>query len=101
MVLAPAETREIVCPGCGGLRVLTARHARRAAGSYGRPTLCKRCRTPRPPTDSDRRYWLRRFSDEDIVLLAWAFWQEEREDGVEHCHEFRLALIGKDELVAA
>jgi hypothetical protein len=96
-------TREVICPGCGDRRTLSIRHARRNAGSYGRPSLCKLCRTPRPkpPTDSDRRYWLERFSDEDIVLLAWAFWKEERDDGLEYCHEFRLTLLGKDALVAA
>lgn len=101
MVLAPEQTREVTCPRCGDKRVLSGRHARRNAGSYGRPGLCPQCRTPKPkpPTDSDRRYWLRRFSDDEIILFAWAFWKEDGDVG--YCHELRVLLCGKDEVLAA
>jgi len=37
--------------------------------------MCWACQHPRAraaPDDADRRYWLLRFSDEEVVMLAWA-----------------------------
>jgi hypothetical protein len=63
--------REVFCPGCGRPREISDRHARRTE----EPTLCVACRHPGkhlPPGDSDRRFWLERFSDEEIVLMVEA-----------------------------
>lgn len=60
------------CPGCGRLRELTDRHVRRGGSKH---TLCNLCRFPArriPPTNSDRRFWLRNYSDDEIALMAEA-----------------------------
>jgi hypothetical protein len=100
-VLTVENPRDVTCTGCGDTRVLSGRHARRNGGSYGRPNLCKLCRTPKPkpPTDGDRRYWLRRFTDDDILLFAWAFWKEDGD--ADHCHAARMTLLREDDLIAA
>lgn len=59
--------REVVCPSCGQRRTVSDRQARRGT------TLCKLCRYPHTrlrPEDKDRRFWLERFSDEEILDLA-------------------------------
>lgn len=63
--------KEVVCPNCGGIREVSDRHARRTETA----TLCLACRNPAkpdPPSDSDRRYWLERFSDAEIAVMVEA-----------------------------
>ncbi len=63
--------REVTCPNCGGIREVSDRHARRTETA----TLCVACRNPSkhdPPSDTDRRYWLERFSDQEIVRMTEA-----------------------------
>lgn len=65
-----SNLRSVICPGCGRVRELTDRHVRR---SEVEKTLCNLCRFPArrlPPTNTERRYWLRRFSDDQIVEMA-------------------------------
>lgn len=65
-------SQTVACPGCGRPRELTDRHVRRGGSEK---TLCNLCRFPSrkiPPTDTDRRFWLRRYSDEDIAQMAEA-----------------------------
>ena len=69
MAPATAVTRtcEIVCPGCGRRRVVSERNARRA------PKTCMLCRNPSKRgavDDSDRRFWLKKFSDQAICEMA-------------------------------
>lgn len=64
---AVTPTCEIVCPGCGRRRTVSERNARR------NPATCMLCRNPskrRAPDDSDRRFWLKRFSDLEIAEMA-------------------------------
>ncbi len=65
--VAVTPTREIVCPGCGRIRLVSERNARRA------PQNCMLCRNPgkrKDPDDKDRRFWLSRFSDQEICEMA-------------------------------
>jgi len=65
-------SQTVKCPGCGRFRELTDRHVRRGGTST---TLCNLCRFPPrqiPVSNTDRRFWLRRYSDEDIALMAEA-----------------------------
>lgn len=64
--------KTVCCPGCGRSRELTARHVLRGGAEK---TLCNLCRFPPrklAPTNTERRYWLRRYSDEEIALMAEA-----------------------------
>lgn len=64
--------QEVRCPGCGRIRELTDRHVRKVGDQI---TLCTLCRFPArriAPTITDRRFWLRRYSDDDIALMAEA-----------------------------
>lgn len=67
------KEREITCPSCGQIRIVSARHARRA------PKTCNLCRFPRTsgPDEEDIRFWLERLSDEEIVEIVWALWAVE------------------------
>lgn len=79
--------REAICPSCGRSRRLSGRHARRNP-------VCSLCRHPakvNPPTDSDRRYWLRIFSDEEIVQIAYFIFGQEGDPCV--AHSWREALL--------
>jgi hypothetical protein len=67
-------TRLITCPGCGRQRVISDRNARR------NPQTCNLCRSPKkykPPDDGDRRFWLKKFTDKEILDLAFGVFQEE------------------------
>jgi hypothetical protein len=67
--VAAAASVSVRCPGCGTHRILSRRQARRAG-------LCLLCRSrPETPTatDDDLRWWLRRFTDAEIVALAADF----------------------------
>lgn len=58
--------RTVVCPGCGRKRELSSRQARRAS-------RCALCRFPpkyERPTEREYRFWLERFSDEEILVMA-------------------------------
>jgi hypothetical protein len=64
--------RSVICPGCGRVRELTDRHVRKIGSEK---TLCNLCRFPArrlPPTNTERRYWLRRFTDDEIAEMAEA-----------------------------
>lgn len=79
---ATAEvTRRITCPGCGDVRWLSAR---RRGIELGESTgLCSGCRFPhlRAATEEEAeafaRYWLERFTDEEIAELALGFGVED------------------------
>lgn len=71
--------------------MLSGRHARRNP-------VCSLCRHPakvKPPTDSDRRYWLKLFSDSDIVALAFFVFGEEGD--VRVCRAWREHLLPEAE----
>lgn len=73
MAIAAEPTRYVACPKCGRTRRVSGRHARRTS-------LCRLCRSPaklKEPTDSDRRFWLKQFTDEEIIDMAfWVFGEE-------------------------
>jgi hypothetical protein len=84
---ATTPAREIICPGCGRHRLVSDRNARR------KPQTCNLCRHPdkhQPPEDKDRRFWLERFSDEEILHLAFGIFEEE--GSLETIHLWRLHL---------
>lgn len=61
------------------------------------PTNCNLCRSSAkyaPPSDSDRRYWLKIFSDVEIVTLATAIWDSPGD--VEVVHAWREQLLNED-----
>lgn len=65
-------SQTVRCPGCGRLRELTDRHVRRGGAEK---TLCNLCRFPARKleiTNTERRFWLRRYTDEQIALMAEA-----------------------------
>jgi hypothetical protein len=69
-------TARIVFPSCGAKRETSARQGRRAFSGRTDPR-CEGCRfgaqSRGAVDDSDRRFWLERFSDDEVVGLAWAF----------------------------
>ena len=76
MAIAASSTREIVCPGCGRRRTVSDRNARR------KPQNCNLCRHPgkrKAPDDSDRRFWLKHFSDKEILEMAEGIFGDEPE----------------------
>ena len=80
--------RQVVCPGCGDVRWLSARNARDVVRGE-RPGLCTRCRFP-PRTSAEEReafccWWLERFTDEELADLALAL-------GVEGASSHRVAV---------
>ena len=65
---------ELKCPGCGRTRLVSERNARR------NPQSCNLCRSKpsrKPPDDTDRRFWLKLFSDREILEIAFAVFEEE------------------------
>ena len=85
--------RDVICPSCGSVRRVSGRHARRS------PT-CSLCRYParvKPITNSDRRFWLKTFSDEEIIEIA--FWMFNREGDIEAVRTWRAALYPDKEVV--
>ena len=73
MVEAPVALR---CCECGTGLELSARNARehRRKGTLPR---CRRCRYPSSspkPSVAMRRWWLERFSQEEIIEMAAALW---------------------------
>lgn len=65
-----------MCPECGGWRWMSARRVRAIASGVG-TAVCPSCR--RPPEENERereqyrRWWLTRYSDEELADLAAAF----------------------------
>jgi hypothetical protein len=56
--------------------------------------VCSSCRRPvkiKDPTNSDRRFWLKLFSDEEIVELA--FWIFNQQGDVEVVRGWRTLLL--------
>jgi hypothetical protein len=84
------ELTVVECPECGRQRSVSARTARRGAGR------CRLCLSGdgviEPPDDDDRRYWLERFSDEEIAEIVW-FTFGHRPDRAHICSE-RERLLG-------
>jgi hypothetical protein len=83
-----SPTREVICPGCGRRRVLSDRNARR------NPQNCNLCRHPdkvKPPDDSDRRFWLKQFSDKEILDIALGIFDQE--GSLESVREWRENLL--------
>lgn len=77
----------VTCPECGRRREVSARHARR----HTRCIDCAQGRTGKlTPTDRERRYMLRRFTDVEIVTLAGIIWQGQ--GSLRHCHRERVRL---------
>ena len=76
-VEAPVYVR---CSSCGGDFELSARNHREHVkkGTQPRCAECRHGRAPRAkPSEADRRWWLERFSIEEIVQLAGAIWPDE------------------------
>jgi len=85
--VAVTPTCEIVCPGCGRIRLVSERNARRA------PQTCMLCRNPsrrKDPDDKDRRFWLTRFSDLEICEMAIGIANASDEHFEESLSEIRL-----------
>lgn len=68
--------RLVVCEGCGAAFELSARNVR-ANRQAGKPLRCRRCRgtsETRTATEADKRWWLERFTLDEIRQLAEAIW---------------------------
>jgi hypothetical protein len=80
----------VECPVCRRERFVSSRTARRGPGR------CTHCMSgdgvSEPPDDDDRRYWLERFSDEELAEMAW-FMFGHRPDRAHICSE-RERLLG-------
>jgi hypothetical protein len=80
---ATAETPvDVRCSSCSDTFTLSARRAREWRD---RDPLCRRCRTPaRELTDAEReryrRWWLERFTLEELQELARTIWPEDVRD---------------------
>jgi hypothetical protein len=89
-VTASTGVVTIACPGCGRLRDVSARTARRGPGR------CRFCLDGdgriEPPSDEDRTFWLERFDDQEIAELG-LFMFGHRPDGAHICSE-RERLLG-------
>lgn len=88
---ASIQLTAVTCPCCGRQRDVSARTARRGAGK------CRWCLSGdgviEAPDDSDRRYWLERFSDEELAEIVW-FTFGHRPDR-EHIRCERERLLGR------
>jgi DNA-directed RNA polymerase subunit RPC12/RpoP len=79
-VAAAEASRKVSCATCGDTFQLSARNIR-AARQAGRPIRCRRCRghsTTRRVREADRRFWLERFTLDEIQELAQAIWGQDR-----------------------
>jgi len=69
--------RQSAAASCGGVRDLSPRQARRIERGECR-AICEACRWLAPErervTDADRRWWLDRFGDAEIVEMAEAMY---------------------------
>jgi hypothetical protein len=85
------ELATVVCPSCGRERDVSARTARRGAGR------CKWCLSGdgiiEPPDDTDRCYWLERFTDDEIVEMV--MWMFGRRPDRERIRSERERLLGR------
>ena len=74
-MLSVEAQRQVVCPGCGDVRWLTARNARSVVRGE-RPGPCTRCRFPPGVSTEEREafccWWLERFTDVELADLALA-----------------------------
>jgi hypothetical protein len=64
------------CDDCGGDFELSTSHVRHMR-AQGRELRCRSCRTTGEgpqPTEAHRRWWLDRFSLDEIRFMASAFW---------------------------
>lgn len=66
----------IPCGRCGGAIILSSRRAR-VWRDRGQLPICAACRRPKA-TEAMRRWWLERFSLEEILEMAAAIWPGER-----------------------
>ena len=91
MATASTELTTVTCPGCGRERDVSARTARRGAGR------CRWCLAGdghvEPPDDSDRVYWLERFTDDELVELATVIFN--RPGSVRRIRAERERLLGR------
>lgn len=86
-------TRDVICPMCGGRRRVSGRHARRSP-------VCSLCRHPakiKAPEDKDRRFWLERFSDDEILDIAHGIF--DKEGDLATIQAWRSHLIDDEEFV--
>lgn len=61
------------CPSCNSLRSVSSRHARR------KPESCRSCKRVREePKGAYQAFWLKRFSDDEICLMAEAIFNRPR-----------------------
>jgi hypothetical protein len=84
--------RDVTCPSCGGVRRVSRRHARR--NPQNPCPLCRRPQRRQPPTDSDRRFWLRAFSDDEIIDIVLGMF-DQRGD-IEVVRAWRSLLMEAD-----
>jgi hypothetical protein len=78
--MAHEKPRSVVCGGCDNPFVLSARNAREAR-ARGEEPRCHDCRHPAKPIDPAelerlRRWWLKRYSLDEIRELALGLWPE-------------------------
>lgn len=88
-----------ICKGCGSDFTRSARFARMIRCGE-QEQMCRRCLRPskaRPITDTDRRYWLTRFSDMEIACLAAAYFDCALKPALEHVANVRSQIIGGEE----
>jgi hypothetical protein len=63
------------CPSCGTVRQFSPAHESRIRSGKAELTKCRDCRRPRPKaTERERRWWLARFSAEEIREMGRAIW---------------------------
>lgn len=86
----PRSSHSVVtvrCTNCGGHRDVSRRQSLRAA------PLCSDCRFPRtvpPVTDDDRRWWLERFADDELAMIASMIFRRYVEPQVIQCRRKEL-----------
>ena len=84
---------DVVCPVCLLPRTIVAKQAKRIAKGLA-DGRCRSCRNPRvllPPDNEDRRFWLRRFDDQEIAVMAEAFYGR---GSIEAVARWRARLAG-------
>jgi hypothetical protein len=82
----------VECPGCKRERLVSARTARRGAGR------CRFCLDGTgvvpDPDDESRRWWLERFSDDELFEMAWMFGRRPDRERIRSERERLLGRVG-------
>lgn len=93
--------------GCGITFVAKASYAAKIRRGVHRQ-LCRRCardalrtRPKQRPTRGDLIFWLERFTDSEIAIFVWAFFDEDAEDHTEDIAQRRAELLGDKVPLAA